>query len=81
MTTQCPVCGAASTGGYSLGDDVVIVCTQCTGYRLAGTAIERLANGNLPTPNVTRFRDLVKRKRGDSTEYPTITSGDLENLS
>jgi Zn-finger nucleic acid-binding protein len=74
---QCPVCGAAADGGYSVGDDTLFICPKCGGYRLAGTAIELLENGTLQKPDPKRFRDLVSRKRGKSTEYPVITSGDL----
>jgi hypothetical protein len=74
---QCPVCGAASDGGYSIGDDILFICPKCEGYRLARTAITLLENGTLQKPDPKRFRDLVSRKRGTSTEYPVITSGDL----
>ena len=73
----CPVCGAASDGGYSIKDDILFNCPKCGGYRLAGTAIALLENGTLQKPDPKRFRDLVSRKRGNSTEYPVITSGDL----
>jgi hypothetical protein len=28
-TIQCPVCGAAATGGHAVGDATVIVCPKC----------------------------------------------------
>jgi hypothetical protein len=74
---KCPMCGAAAEGGYSVGDDTLFVCLKCGGYRLAGTAIALLENGSLEKPDPKWFRDLVSRKRGKSTEYPVITSGDL----
>ena len=77
---QCPVCGVACDGGYSIKEDILYNCPKCGGYRLAGTAIEMLDNGELQKPDAKRFRDLVSRKRGKSTEYPVITSGDLGGL-
>lgn len=74
---SCPICGAASEGGHAVGDSTVFICPQCGGYRLAGTAQELLELGTLQPPEPDKFRDLVKRKRGDSIDYPTITSGDL----
>ena len=77
LTLSCPVCGAASDGGYSIGDDTLFICPRCGGYRVSGTAIAMLEKGTLRRPDPERFRDLVKRKRGASSEYPAITSGDL----
>jgi hypothetical protein len=74
---QCPICRAASGGGYSVGDDTVFLCPQCGDYRLAETAKALLEKGTLQRPNPVWFRDLVRHKRGNSTEYPLITSGDL----
>jgi hypothetical protein len=74
---QCPVCGAASDGGHKILDSTVFICPNCGGFRLAGTAIALLENGSLQKPDPKRFRELVSRKRGKSTEYPVITSGDL----
>ena len=73
----CPVCGYPARGGHAVGDATIYICPHCGGYRLAGTAITLLENGTLPKPDVERFRDLVRRKRGDSTQYPTIMPGDL----
>lgn len=73
----CPVCGSASEGGHSIGDSTVFICPQCGGYRLSGTAIALFEKGTLQKPDPRLFRDLVRRKRGTSSEYPTITSGDL----
>jgi len=70
----CPICGAEAEGGYSVGDGTP---PNCGGFRLAGTAIALLENGSLQKPDPKRFRELVSRKRGKSTEYPVITSGDL----
>ena len=36
-----------------------------------------LEDGTLQKPDPKWFRDLVARKRGNSTEYPVITSDDL----
>ena len=77
---NCPMCGTPSDGGYYLGDDTVFICPRCGGYRLAGTAIAMLEMGILRKTDPERFRDLVERKRGDSDEFPTITSYDLETL-
>jgi hypothetical protein len=76
-TLPCLICGAAASGGYSIGDDVTIICPKCGGYRLAGTAIAMLDNGSLTRPDPTTFADLVRRKRGSSSEYPVILPGDL----
>lgn len=75
--TVCPICGAVCKGGHKIGDSTVFICDRCGGYRLAGTAIALLEVGTLQPPDSEWFRDLVKRKRGTSTEYPLITSGDL----
>lgn len=75
--TACPVCGAASDGGPSPGDSTLFACPQCGGFRLSGTAIAQLQNGTLQKPDPDRFRELVQHKRGNSTDFPTITSGDL----
>ena len=74
---QCPVCGTASGGGYHIGDDTLFLCLKCGNYRLAGTAIDLFEKGTLKKPDPIWFRDLVKRKRGSSTEYPVITHFDL----
>lgn len=74
---KCPVCSTVSGGGYNIGDSTVIICPQCGGYRLAGTAITLFEKGTLKRPDPAWFRDLVQRKRGKSTEYPVITPGDL----
>jgi len=73
----CPVCGAASGGGHKIGDSTVFICPECGGDRLAGTAMALLEDGTLQKPDPKWFRDLVARKRGNSTEYPVITSDDL----
>jgi len=44
---------------------------------LSGTAITLLENGTLKPPDPAKFREVVKRKRGKSSEYPVITQGDL----
>jgi len=74
---QCPICGATASGGHALGDSTVIICPQCEGYRLAGTVFTLFEKGTLAKPDPTAFRELVKRKRGSSTEYPVITQYDL----
>lgn len=74
---RCPICETDSGGGYAVGDAALYVCPGCGGYRLAGTASTLLETGRLPKPTPEQFRDLVKRKRGTSTDYPVITSGDL----
>ena len=73
----CPICGSTASGGHSIGDSTVVICPQCGGYRIAGTAITLLENGKLMKPEARAFRELVKRKRGKTTEYPVISSGDL----
>ncbi len=74
---QCPVCGAAAGGGHAIGDSIVFICPRCGGYRLSGTAITLFEKGTLQKPDTTWFRDLVQRKRGNSTEYPVIAETDL----
>jgi hypothetical protein len=73
----CPICGAASDGGYSIGDSTVFKCLHCGGYRLAGTVIALLEKGALRKPDPKAFLDLVRRKRGSSREYPVIIPADL----
>lgn len=78
MTTlQCPVCDSQSDGGESFGDSILFICPRCGGYRIAETVLTLLRNGTLPRPDPDHFRELIKRKRGNSKEYPTITSYDL----
>ena len=73
----CPICDAASDGGYSIGDSTVFKCLHCGGYRLAGTVIALLEKGTLRKPDPKAFLDLVRRKRGSSREYPVIIPADL----
>jgi len=73
----CPICGAASDGGYNIGDSTVFKCPQCEGYRLAGTVIALFEKGTLRKPDPKAFLDLVRRKRGNSREYPAISESDL----
>jgi len=44
---------------------------------LAGTVVALFEKGPLAKPDPAAFRDLVKRKRGTSTEYPVITQYDF----
>lgn len=74
---QCPICESAATGGYRIGDAVLIECPQCGSYRLSGTALVLLREGALPRPDAQRFREIVTRKRGTSNEYPVIGSDDF----
>ena len=74
---HCPVCGSAAKGGHAVGDTMAFICPMCGGYRLAGTALALLENGTLQKPDADQFRELVRVKRGDSIEYPIITSYDL----
>jgi hypothetical protein len=74
---QCPVCRAAAGGGYHLGDNTVFLCPDCGDYKLAGTAMRLFELGSLKKPDPEWFRNLVRQKRGDSADYPLITSFDL----
>jgi Zn-finger nucleic acid-binding protein len=77
-TTLCPVCDVPSEGPSNFPDSTQYICPRCGGYRLSGTAVELLANRTaLERPDPDWFRDLVRRKRGDSDEYPVITTYDL----
>jgi hypothetical protein len=40
-----PMCGAAAGGGHKILDSTVFICSNCGGFRLAGTAIALLENG------------------------------------
>ncbi len=73
----CPVCGAAAGAGHAIGDSTVFVCPQCGGYRLAGTVITLFENDKLKRPDAKAFRALVRRERGNSTEYPVVIPADL----
>lgn len=75
--TICPICREAVEGGHAVGDSTVFICPRCGGYRLAGTAMALLKAGTLQQPDPEWFRDLVKRKDDETTEYPLITSADL----
>lgn len=75
--TTCPMCRESAEGGHAIGDSSVFICPRCGSYRLAGSAMALLEAGTLQRPDPDWFRDLVERKRGKSTEYPVITSGDL----
>lgn len=72
----CPVCGSEAEGGHRVGDSMVVVCPHCGGYRLSGNALDKTRSGQSET-SPSQFRDLVKKRRGDSDEYPLITSYDL----
>jgi hypothetical protein len=74
----CPICDAACGGGDAIGESTVFVCPQCGGYRLAGTVITLFENHSLARPDSLSFRDLVKRKRGTSPDYPMITSANID---
>jgi hypothetical protein len=80
MNGPCPVCGTASGSGYSNRDATVVVCPHCGGYLLAGTALKEFETGALAKPDPERFRQLVRRKRGGPTEYPVITSYDIDGI-
>lgn len=73
----CPICGSAATSGASTGDSTLYVCPQCGGYKLAGTVETLFANGKLQKPTPERFRQVVAKKRGASSELPVITSFDI----
>lgn len=73
----CPICDASAGGGHAIGDTTVIICPQCGGYRLAGTAGAMLKLGTLRKPEPERFQEIVRSKRGTSDDYPVITPGDL----
>jgi hypothetical protein len=73
----CPACKAAAGDGDMIGDATLFKCPNCGGYQLSGTAITMLHNGTLQRPDAHAFAALVRRKRGNSSEYPTITSADL----
>lgn len=74
---QCPICGAPAKEYEPTGDSTTIVCPSCGGYKLSGTAVTLLENGNATAPAPEIFRAIVQRKRGKSAEYPTITSYDF----
>ena len=77
-TTMCPVCRSPAGDGKHVGDNTQFECPNCGGYRLAGTVlalIERGTQNKLPTPQA--FKELVAKRRGNSKEYPVITSYDL----
>lgn len=76
-TVRCPICGSSATGGHKVGDSTVYECPNCGGYRLAGTVEKLLAIEGVHRPSPDAFRALVRAKRGNSTEYPVITSHDL----
>jgi hypothetical protein len=76
-TKECPICGAAAKEYESTGDSTTIVCHFCGGYKLSRTAVRLLENGSVTAPAPEVFKELVKRKRGESAEYPTITSHDF----
>lgn len=74
---QCQFCGTEATTVLPTGAHTVVICPRCGGYRLADTAEAMLNAGTLQRPTAEAFAALVKRKRGDSAEYPVITSHDL----
>jgi hypothetical protein len=74
---QCQFCGANATVVPPTGAHTVIICPRCGGYRLSHTAEAMLQAETLQRPTPEAFAALVKRKRGDSAEYPVITSYDL----
>jgi Zn-finger nucleic acid-binding protein len=74
---RCPICEATIRESQPAGDATLFVCPRCGGYRLSGTAMRMLELGSLQRPQPQRFAELVKQKRGRSSDYPTITSGDL----
>ena len=74
---RCPICGSVAKGGHNVGDSTVYECPNCGGYRLSGTVVKLLAIEGVQRPSPEAFRALVRGKRGDSTEYPLITSPDL----
>lgn len=74
---SCAICGTPAEGGHHVGDSTVIIWPQCGGYCLADTALTMLKNGALKTPERSWFKKLVRSRRGDSDQYPLITSYDL----
>lgn len=73
----CPICNADAETGPSTGDFELFICPTCGGFRIAGTALTLLRNGTLTKPTPKRFAEIVREKRGTSTEYPIITQHDL----
>ena len=78
--TTCPICDARAKHELPTGDASVILCDRCGCYKIADTVLVLFDNGSLERPMPEPFRELVRRKRGDSSEWPTITQYDLETL-
>lgn len=78
---QCPVCKAEPTE-QKLGtdDNVIFICPQCGGYRLSTHALRDLQNNTSSRVNVDKFRDLVRQKKGTSSEYPLIDQTDMSHV-
>jgi len=75
-TCLCPVCRSPAGDGKRIGDDTMFLCPKCGNYRMSGSLLAEVTNGKkLPTPET--FKELVKKKRGKSTDYPVITQYDL----
>src|SRR5260370_7559866 len=72
----CPICGTAADGGYHIGDSTVFKCPQCGGYRLAGTVSALFEKSTPRKPDPKAFLDPVRRKRGNSRQYPVIIPAD-----
>ena len=80
IDTTCPICDERAEHDLPKGDASVILCGGCGHYRIADTVLVLFANGTLERPSPEKFRELVKRKRGDSSEYPLITEDDVKGL-
>lgn len=78
QTTTCRACEATVEGGYHIGDSTAFDCPNCGGHRLSGTLMTLIENGTRHLPERKAFAALVRRKRGDSTEWPVITEYDLD---
>lgn len=74
---SCIACNTACERGDTTGDFTVFLCPQCGSYKVSDTALVMLRNGTLRQPDPKAFRALVTKKRGNSSEYPLINSGDL----
>jgi len=77
MNVLCPVCRSLAGLGDQVGDNTTFRCPKCGDYKMSDTLLELIKNKTAKLPTPEAFKELVKKKRGKSTEWPIITQYDL----
>jgi len=77
VTVRCPVCRSPAGDGKHFGDNTTFRCPKCGDYKMSDTLLELIKNKTAKLPTPEAFKELVKKNRGKSTEWPIVTQYDL----